>query len=113
MGEFIKKIPIWTEDGHPSFSPSKRFILTDTYPDKNHRRTLILYDTKLKQKHILGKFYSLPNKKYSKDPNWDSSGMRCDLHPRWNRDGTKVCIDSVHEGYRGMYIIEVPKITKN
>ena len=112
MGKFIKKIPIWTEDGHPSFSPNKRFILTDTYPDKTHHRTLIIYDTKLKQKHVLNKFHSLPNKKYSKDPNWDSSGMRCDLHPRWNRDGTQVCIDSVHEGFRGMYIIDVSKITK-
>jgi hypothetical protein len=109
----VQTIPAHSEDGHPSFSPDRRFILTDTYPDKTHHRTLILYDTKLKQKHILSKFHSLPNKKYSEDPNWDSSGMRCDLHPRWNRDGKKVCIDSVHEGYRGIYIIDVSKITKN
>lgn len=109
----VKKILINNEDGHPSFSPNKRFILTDTYPNKEHKRTLILYDTKLDKRHIIGKFYSLPNKKYSKDKDWDSSGMRCDLHPRWNRDGSKICIDSVHEGFRGMYIIDVSKITQN
>ncbi len=111
-GKLINKIPIWNSDGHPSFSPDKRFILTDTYPDKKHYRTLILYDTKYNKRHIVARFYSLPDKKYTKDPNWDYSGMRCDLHPRWNRDGSKVCIDSVHEGFRGMYIIDVSKTTK-
>jgi len=108
-----REVPAYPEDGHPSFSPDERFILTDTYPDKNHYRTLILYDTKLDKRHIVGKFCSMPDKKYTNDPKWDSSGMRCDLHPRWDRKGEKVCIDSVHEGHRGMYIIDVSKITKN
>ena len=32
---------------------------------------------------------------------------RCDLHPRWNRAGNAVCIDSVHEGKRGIYAIPI------
>ena len=36
--------------------------------------------------------------------------IRCDLHPRWSRDGTQVCLDSVHEGTRQMYVVEVRDI---
>jgi len=34
------------------------------------------------------------------------------LHPRWNRDGLAVCIDSVHEGERQMYVIDVSQIAR-
>ena len=32
---------------------------------------------------------------------------RCDLHPRWNHAGDKVCFDAVFEGHRGLYVIDV------
>ena len=38
--------------------------------------------------------------------------LRCDLHPRWNRDGRQVCIDSIHEGNRHMYVLDVPRIVE-
>ncbi len=34
---------VLTCDGHCSYSPDRRWILTDTYPDAEHRRTLLLY----------------------------------------------------------------------
>ena len=30
---------------------------------------------------------------------------RCDLHPRWNHVGDKICFDSVFEGHRGLYVV--------
>ncbi len=87
------------EDGHPSFSPDGDWLLTDTYPDKGGRKKLILYDMDKDESHIIGKFYTPI--KYRLDP------LKSDLHPRWNRRGDKICIDSVHEGRRKMYIIDL------
>ena len=35
---------------------------------------------------------------------------RCDLHPRWNRTGTQICVDSVQKGCRQMYIVDVSEL---
>jgi hypothetical protein len=36
--------------------------------------------------------------------------IRCDLNPRWNRDGATVSIDSVRENERPMYATDVSGI---
>lgn len=84
-------------DGHPSFSPCGRYILTDTYPDRFRMSSLVVWDTQEKRKHCLGRFYA---------PFKYSGEIRCDLHPRWSRDGKMICFDSVHEGNRQQYIID-------
>jgi len=87
------------EDGHCSYSPDRKWILNDTYPDQHNMRTLMLVhriDAKVIE---LDRFYS------PKDKWWGE--IRCDLHPRWNRDGTQVCVDSVHSGTRQMYLIDL------
>lgn len=92
-------------DGHCTYSQDGRFILTDTYPrGPRNERGLILYDTDTEKRIDLGQFYSPPDLK---------GEIRCDLHPRWNRDSTKVCFDSVHEGARQMYEIDVTEIVAN
>jgi hypothetical protein len=84
-------------DGHPSYSPDKRYILTDTYPDRTRHRTLIIYDTEENIKYDIARLFA-PFKYHGE--------VRCDLHPRWSRDGKHVCFDSVHEGKRQLYIVE-------
>lgn len=108
----IKQIgaELFNEDGHCSWSHDGKWLLTDTYPDENHFRTLILYDYEKNIRIDMGRFHSLPDIKYGIDKDWDISGMRCDLHPRWNRDGTQICIDSAHEGSRQMYVLDVKEI---
>ena len=94
---------VLTENGHMTFSPvNSRWLLSDTYPDATtHERVLFLYDMETGLRHDLGSFYADPGLRKEN---------RCDLHPRWSRNGTEVCIDSVHGEGRQMYIVDVSGI---
>ncbi|MCS3755663.1 TolB family protein [Salinibacter ruber] len=88
-------------DGHPSYAPGGRWIVTDTYPDKGRKRHLLLFDTQTETVHRLGRFFAP----------WTFDGMnRCDLHPRWSPDGNYISIDSTHEGSRKSYVIDIRKL---
>lgn len=78
-------------DIHCIYSPDKRYILGDGYPDEEGYRPLFLYDTETERiKRLL-------RSKSTLDQNWD---IRCDLHARFNRNGTKISFDSAHDGRR-------------
>lgn len=62
-----------------------RWILNDTYPDRDRLQHPYLYDTTSGRRVPLGHFESPPA--YSGE--W-----RCDTHPRSSRDGKLVCVDS-------------------
>lgn len=98
---FGKKI--LQRDGHCSYSPDRRWVLNDTYPDAARMQTLMLIHVANMQRYNLGKFYL---------PSTLKGPWRCDLHPRWNRDGTQVCIDSGHEKTRQMYVVDVGYLTR-
>lgn len=86
-------------DGHCSFSPDGRWVLNDTYPDPDRRmQTLMLFEPATGRRIDLARFFALPNAE---------AATRCDLHPRWRRDGRAVCVDSSHEGFRGVYTLDV------
>jgi hypothetical protein len=95
-----------TENGHMTFSPvDGRWLLSDTYPeDDTHKRTLFLFDMDTGRRHDLGRFYADP--KLSKE-------NRCDLHPRWRPDGMAVCVDSMHQTDREMYVLDVSGIVND
>jgi hypothetical protein len=93
-----------TRDGHCSYSPDRKWILVDTYPDREMKQQLMLYRPADNKRVDIGAFAT--------DPKLVSTSFRCDLHPRWNRDGTQVCIDSSHEPTRQMYVIDVGRITR-
>ena len=38
--------------------------------------------------------------------------QRCDLHPRWNCDGTLVCVDASHSGVRTQMTLDVTALLK-
>lgn len=89
-------------DGHCTYMPDRQWLLTDSYPDGNGNRHLIVYNPSTDKLVELGAFYSQP---------WPTP-MRCDLHPRWSRDGSQVCFDSSHEGPRRIYVVNVKDVTR-
>ena len=89
---------VFGTDGHCGFSPDRRWMLTDSYPDPvDSKRMLMAYGWPEGPRVDLGRFFS---------PSPSGEPMRCDLHPRWRPDGGAICFDSMHEGVRRMYVLE-------
>ena len=88
-------------DGHPSYSPDGKYIVTDSYPDRARIADIKVFnsdDYEGNNPKVIAKVFA--PFKYDND-------TRCDLHPRWSRDSKQICFDSVFEGHRGLYIVEV------
>lgn len=95
---------VLTQDGHCSYSPDRKWILNDTYPDKNRLQWLMLYNPAKNRRYDLNQFHSPPA---------FTGPYRCDLHPRWNRDGTQVCFDGCHDPQRQIYVVDVREIVNS
>jgi hypothetical protein len=91
------------EDGHPTFCPSnKDWFISDTYQDDREYRHLFLFNILNGEKVDVAQLKS--------NSHLDNSSFRCDLHPKWSYDGKYISVDSVHEGYRQMYVFDVSEI---
>ncbi|SDA11385.1 Glycosyltransferase involved in cell wall bisynthesis [Ruminococcus sp. YE71] len=103
-------IHCWPElngDGHPSYSPNGKMIVTDTYPDRARVASIrIMSGTNEKSDKVRTVAKVFAPFKYDND-------TRCDLHPRWNRKGDMICFDSVFEGHRGLYVVNLSKKKKD
>ena len=91
---------LWEElntDGHCTYSPNGKYIITDTYPNRKRIANVYLCEEGKHSKRITRVFAPF---KYDND-------VRCDLHPRWDHKSEKVCIDSVHEGKKELYVLKI------
>lgn len=93
---------LWPEmcgDGHPSYQPGGNLFVTDTYPDRGRIASVKVMDGD--KVTVVARVFA--PFKYDND-------TRCDLHPRWSRDGKKICFDGVFEGHRGLYTIDISEV---
>lgn len=99
--EYIHLWPNLSNDGHPSYSPDKKHIVTDSYPDRTRMASVKLLEESQEDASVQSTFARVfAPFKYDND-------TRCDLHPRWKRDGSQICFDAAFEGHRGLYIINI------
>ena len=84
-------------DGHGTFSPDGRWMVTDTYPaDGLHEQKLLLMDMQSEAVISLGRFVEPPE---------FTKGWRCDLHARWSPDGNMIGFNSTFTGSRQVYVL--------
>jgi hypothetical protein len=88
------------DDGHCSYSPDRQWLLYDSYPQEGYRY-LYIYHLASGQGWCLGGVKTLPRMEGVE------MEIRCDLHPRWNRMGDAISFDSLHEGFRGIYSMQI------
>ena len=100
--EYTHLWPQLSNDGHPSYCPTdKSLVVLDTYPDRARiQEVKVARDTDVEGKDIKVLARVFAPFKYDND-------TRCDLHPRWSRDGKKICFDACFEGHRGLYIVNL------
>jgi hypothetical protein len=90
--------PCFDTDLHCLYSPDRRYISGDSYPDRDGYRPLYIYDTETGKERLLLRSYS---------PNPPVIDIRCDLHARWNRVGNKISFDGLNNGLRCIYEVDL------
>lgn len=100
-GESKEILELTNGDTHPMQSPfNKNIFILDSYPDKLRDQHLFLFDMNKLQIKKIASFYS---------PFKHTGQVRCDLHPRWDREGKYVVVDSAIDGRRKMFLVNVPE----
>jgi hypothetical protein len=85
--------------GHLNFSPDGQWMAADTYPDHDGVQRLALVNVTTGEWMEIGRFlHRTPGA---------TGDVRCDLHPRWSEDGTLLTIDTIHEGPRKIYVLDL------
>jgi hypothetical protein len=86
-------------DGHGTFSPDEKWMITDTYPSHGLREQKI-YLMEMETEAVL------PLGRYV-EPEEFSGHWRCDIHCRWSPKGNMIGFNSTHTGNRQVYIFKL------
>jgi len=90
----LSKIFRQKTDGHPTICA--QYAITDCYPNKKRMKNLFHYSFKNDLTSHIGSF---------KESTIFWGPTRCDLHPRLSDNSDIIYFDSVHEGFRRMYLL--------
>ncbi|WYJ08390.1 hypothetical protein P3B99_004535 [Opitutia bacterium KCR 482] len=93
---------VMTRNGHCTYI-SPKWVLNDTYPDKDAVQTVYLFNTQTGERTDIAKLH-MPKRR--------GGEFRCDTHPRSTPDGKKVIVDSAHSGQRQLYMLDISDIAK-
>ncbi len=86
-------------DGHGTFSPDGKWMVTDSYPDKlSGEQRILLMDMKSQLILPLGRFH---------EPDAFTGWWRCDIHCRWSPKGDMIGFNSTISGSRQVYIFKL------
>lgn len=91
------------DDIHCFYAPDRSCFIGDGYWDKESYRSIFLYDFETRTGKRLLRIYSQPNTLVT--------DIRCDLHNRFNREGTVVSFDSWHNDRREILCFPFDKQT--
>ena len=81
--EYAHIWPNLNNDGHPSYCPTdNNLVVLDTYPNRARIQEVKIARDDCNEVKTIAKVFA--PFKYDND-------TRCDLHPRWSRDGKKIC----------------------
>ena len=96
----VYKKEYFPDDIHCNYSPDREFIVGDGYPAEDGYRDIYLYCFKTDRVKSVCRVYS---------PFLSDMDIRCDNHCRWMHDGTSITFDGIHEGFRGIYKMDLRK----
>jgi len=87
---------------HLMHSPDGKWIATDSYPQEDGFQYLGLVEVATGACTQIGRFrHHAPGR---------DEELRCDLHPRWSRDGRFLTVDTIHEGDRKIFMLETASV---
>lgn len=88
-------------DLHPMTHPSDETkIVADSKPDRWGNQQLFIFDIETGQHSHVGSFNT---------PKEYHGSVRCDLHPRWDRKGEYIAVDSTETGKRSLILTRISK----
>lgn len=84
-------------DGHPSFTKDGKYIITDSYPDKNQYQHLIILNIGNGKMVDVAQIYAY----YKGNP------ASCDLHPKLSHDNKYIVVDTAFDSKHHMLVLEI------